>query len=258
MEKKDEMLEKLFVSEDEANETNEEKGNLLPNEKEEDFRSINKEVNALAKQFEKKNRESLNKLRREEDLQDEEKEEIENEKIAKERKSRTSAILGLLAFPFVLIGGVLVWNYFISAQALNPLSLLTILMCITTFALGVKSLVKGIMRKSALKRKIGSILFGILLIAVAVTIVFVKEYIENFAFIVFGAFSAIIGFIALLFMMFKRNKKGFDTFKTIMSIFVFICAVMLILAGALFGSVEIYMQILGIFIMVVGCVLFVF
>lgn len=258
MEKKDEMLEKLFVSEDEANEIKEDKENLIPNAKEEDFRSINKEVNALAKQFEKKNRESLNKLRREEDLQDEEKEEIENEKIAKERKSRTSAILGLLAFPFVLIGGVLVWNYFISAQALNPLSLLTILMCITTFALGVKSLVKGIMRKSALKRKIGSILFGILLIAVAVTIVFVKEYIENFAFIVFGAFSAIIGFIALLFMMFKRNKKGFDTFKTIMSIFVFICAVMLILAGALFGSVEIYMQILGIFIMVVGCVLFVF
>ena len=35
MEKKDEMLEKLFVSEDEANEIKEDKENLIPNAKEE-------------------------------------------------------------------------------------------------------------------------------------------------------------------------------------------------------------------------------
>ena len=64
MEEKDKMLDELFVLEDEAkDQSKKENKEVQPSVKEEDLKSINKEASDLAKEFDKKNKENLNKLK---------------------------------------------------------------------------------------------------------------------------------------------------------------------------------------------------
>ena len=257
MENKEKMLDELFVLEDEnKNQAKKTTNEVHSNAKEEDIKSINKDVNELSKAFDKKNKENYNKLKKEE-LKNE-KEDSENTQTAVGRKSKVSVLLALLSFPYVVLGGIIVWNGFFASVSINPLAILTVLMCITSFALGVKSLVCGIKKEGSFKTKFKPILLGVLGVALAVVIIILRSFIETSAYILLGTFGVIISFIALFAMAFKREKTKIDVVKTIMSGLACVGAVLLLLAGLLWADVSLYMQITGIYLTLIGCSLFIF
>jgi hypothetical protein len=258
MEEKDKMLDELFVLEDEAKDQSKKVNKEASTVKEEDLKSINKEASDLAKEFDKKNKENLNKLRKQEELRSEIEEDLENDQPSNRRKSKVSFLLSLLSFPFVVLGGVIIWDKFFAVSSINPLAILTVLMCVSSFSIGVKSFTVGVMKKGVFKRKIKPLAIGLLGVCVSVAIILLKEYIEPNAFAVFGAISALLGIIAVFAMAFKHEKKKMDIVKIVMSGLSIVASVLLILAGLLWADVLVYMQISGIYLALVGCALFIF
>ncbi len=259
MEEKEKLLDELFVSEDEiANQPKRVEEPVFTASKDNDSRSVNNAVNELSKEFDKKNKEELNKRKKDETLKNDVENEITASEVRKPRKSKVSFLLSLLSFPFVLLGGVLVWNYFIAEESIHPLSILTVLMCVSGFAVGVKSFIVGITKKGSFKLKIKPLAIGLLAVALAVVIVIFRQNIEKYAFLVAGCLASIVSFIALLSSALKTAKAKTNIVKIILSSLAFVGGVLLILAGTVLVDVVLYLQITGIYLVVVGCSLFVY
>ena len=260
MDGKEKLLDNLFVSEDDLEvqpKQNAELASVAP-AKDADAKSINNAVNELSKEFDKKNKEELSKRKREDNNRKEEGESLDKEDEKKPRKSKVSFLLSVLAFPFVLIGGVLIWNYFIAEETIHPLAILTVLMCVTGFSFGVKSFIEGVMLNSSFKRKIKPLGIGLLSVTVAILIIIFREAIEQYAFLVAGSISALISFIALLSSAFKKDKSKTNIVKIVFSGLSLVGSVLLILAGTAFVNAVVYLQITGIYLALIGCALFIY
>jgi len=260
MDGKEKLLDELFVAEDdvEVNPKQNAESALASTAKDADTKSINNAVNELSKEFEKKNKEELNKRKKGENVKKDVEEELDKDEEKKPRKSKVSFLLSVLAFFFVLVGGVLIWNYFIAEQSIHPLAIITVLMCVTGFALGVKSFIDGVMLKAPFKRKIKPLGVGLLSVIVAVLIIVFRGAIEKYAFLVAGCISALIAFIALLSSAFKKDKSRTNIVKIVFSGLSVIASVLLILAGTALVDVVVYLQITGIYLALVGCSLFIY
>lgn len=264
MDEKENTLDNLFVAENdnEVKDTsrNKDTARNVENEyvslKDNDAKSINNAVNELSKEFEKKNKEELNRLKREESI----KSDVENfkENEGKIRKSKVAFLLSLLSFPFVLLGGLLVWNYFLSDKNIYPLAIITVLMCVSAFAIGVKSFIVGVQKKGKFKYRLKPLALGILFVAFSVLIIIFRTYLERYAFLIAGCLSFLIAFIALLSSALKRDKSKNNIAKIIFSGLALIGSVLLILAGIWLTEVAIYLQITGIYLVLVGCSLFIY
>lgn len=259
MDEKEKILDELFVSEEEAQK--QPKKNTEPafaSAKDNDSKSINSAVNDLSKEFDKKNKDELNKRKKSESVRSEVEAELADGDDQKTRKSKVSFLLSLLSFPFVLIGGILIWNYLISPKEINPAAILTVLMCVTGFAIGVKSFIVGVKKEGGFKDKIKPLLLGLLFVTLSVLIIVFRPYIEQFALLVVGCLGTLVSFITVLASAIKRVKKNGSIVKIIMSALACVGAVLLILAGSAFSGVTLYLQITGFYLVVVGCALFVF
>lgn len=255
MDEKEKILDELFVSEDEAQKPVKPVQEQTPS-KDTDSKTIGSAVTELSREFDKKNKEEFNRRKQEEEV----KEDVEDElaEPQKKRKSKVSFLLSLISFPFVLIGGIIIWNYMISPNELNPAVILTVLMCVAGFAVGVKSFILGVKKEGGFKVKIKPILIGLLFFALSVLIIIFRPYIEQFAFLVTGCLGALVAFIAGISAAVKSGKDKSNIVKLVMSILACVGAVLLILAGTAFTQVTVYLQITGIYLALVGCALFVF
>ncbi len=260
MDEKEKILDNLFVAEDDLESQPKQNSDLSLStmSKDIDSKSINNAVNELSKEFEKKNKEEFNRRKKEENIKNDVEEDLKENDAKKLRKSKVSFLLSILAFPFVLVGGVLIWNYFIAEKSIHPLAIITVLMCVTGFALGVKSFITGIMLKDSFKRKIKPLGIGLLSVVVAVLIIIFREQLEKYAFLVAGCISALIAFIALLSSAFKKDRSKSNIIKIVFSGLSAVGAVLLILAGTAFVNVSVYLQITGIYLTLVGCSLFIY
>ena len=257
MDEKEKILDELFVSEDEIGRPKHNVESTHSATKDTDSKSINNAVNELSKEFDKKNKEELNKRKKEEGLKAEVEKELANDG-AKKRKSKVASLLSVLSFPFVLLGGILVWNFFIAEKSINPLAILTVLMCVSGFAVGVKSFIDGIMMDAEFKKRIKPLGIGVLAIMIAVLIIIFRAELEKFAFLIAGIISAVIAFIALMSSALKKNTSRNNITKIVFSGLSFIGSILLILAGAWLGNVVLYLQITGIYLVLVGCSLFIY
>ena len=197
-----------------------------------DLRTINKEANKLARQFDKGNKqilEDIKKQEREQKIQEHEKkvESIEKEVCTSKPIARLG-ILGFLAVPFILMGALLLWANLFEDYPSNLLGVLVVILAVASYAFGAYSFFKGIFRAISVKEKVLSIIFGLFMMAVSVLLIIYRAFAENYVVLGVGALGVCLDFIYLLTLFIRAKKTRYVPYKAVVSFITFVASVLFI------------------------------
>lgn len=220
-----------------------------------DLRSINKEANKLARQFDKGNKQILEEIKKQE--KEQKVQELEQEKTVEEKISTPNApttrlgLIGILAVPYILIGALLLWSCFFSDTLPNMLSVLVVIFSLTVYSFGAYELFKGIFRASSVKEKVWSIIFGALCIISSALLVIYRNQAEPFVILGVGVLGVCLDFVYLLVVFIRAKKTRYVPYKAVVSFIVFVASVLFIVQSFI-SDVNVLNIITGVTALIAG------
>ena len=197
-----------------------------------DLRTINKEANKLAKQFDKGNKQILEDIKKQEKEQKNQEREKEIEVIEQEARTSNRApklgFLGFMAVPFILIGALILWTNLLENSAFDLIVSIVAFLAVALHSYGAFLFFKGIFRALSVKEKVLSIIFGILCIAVAVLIVLYRAYVQSYMLLGVGILGICLDFVYLFVLFIRAKKIRYVPYKAIVSFITFVASGLLI------------------------------
>lgn len=202
------------------------------NGKDIDLRTINKEANKLARQFDKGNKQILEDIKK----QEKEQKNQEREKQAEENEQDSQpcsrpiklGFLGIMSVPFILIGALLLWINFIDATAINFVTSIVVFLAVAIYSYGTFLFFKGVFRALTTKERVLSIIFGVVLITASVLIVLYRAYVETYMLLGVGVIGVCIDFVYLFVLFVRAKKLRYVPYKAIVSFITFIAGGLII------------------------------